>query len=602
MGFTENMAQMIAQAKPSFQVQQGHTQVIPNYGHGGMVDTSSSSKKSLGVNLQGFKDFLFGEEMDPKLAYHNADAMWKTSNVLRERMDPTEFDALTRSPGFQKNLSAAAKTGHHGIVTKVDANGNTYHDTVPGPIDVEQWKAAMAKTMMGQTDGQQTPEQKAMSQRFLGVSPTEADIASGRGGEEARQGLVKTQGEIADVRAQAEAKYPKAKLPEEIEQIKATINLINEQTISQRVDQVYKRKLINISERQAVRSPEDVLKTKMELQKLLLDIQKKEQELKDLPKWQQDRLINSDKDYNTQLKEINKTYGKIGMGKLPETRQFSRIQQIASVVAGHIGDIKQITGSGAMASGDIDYFMSEVDAAMQTPVRTTGWTTKRPDPDQYARRAEMIKTTVGLMKSTGGWSKNQKNKVKQWAANSGIDPGEIDKLLPDATPSTPPAAVPTPIQKPNMGTPGKPMTPDYLLRNPEGRASGGPVSPGQPYVVGEQGPELMVPDQSGTIVPNQGGTPGIDHGELERVSNKMFKETEDKLSNHIMGEITLIDQAIDHHRSSKPGMPLSPDLLERRGELQELLMKQQERYMRLHTKEITTQRMTAPKPKGDGGE
>jgi peptidoglycan hydrolase-like protein with peptidoglycan-binding domain len=35
-----------------------------------------------------------------------------------------------------------------------------------------------------------------------------------------------------------------------------------------------------------------------------------------------------------------------------------------------------------------------------------------------------------------------------------------------------------------------------------GKASGGPVTGGMPYVVGERGPELFVPRQSGTIVPN----------------------------------------------------------------------------------------------------
>ncbi len=35
-----------------------------------------------------------------------------------------------------------------------------------------------------------------------------------------------------------------------------------------------------------------------------------------------------------------------------------------------------------------------------------------------------------------------------------------------------------------------------------GRATGGPVEGGQPYVVGEQGPEIVVPDQSGTVIPN----------------------------------------------------------------------------------------------------
>lgn len=35
-----------------------------------------------------------------------------------------------------------------------------------------------------------------------------------------------------------------------------------------------------------------------------------------------------------------------------------------------------------------------------------------------------------------------------------------------------------------------------------GRAAGGPVSAGSPYIVGERGPELFVPGRSGTIVPN----------------------------------------------------------------------------------------------------
>ena len=36
------------------------------------------------------------------------------------------------------------------------------------------------------------------------------------------------------------------------------------------------------------------------------------------------------------------------------------------------------------------------------------------------------------------------------------------------------------------------------------KAMGGPVMAGQPYLIGERGPELMVPKQSGTIIPNNG--------------------------------------------------------------------------------------------------
>lgn len=44
-----------------------------------------------------------------------------------------------------------------------------------------------------------------------------------------------------------------------------------------------------------------------------------------------------------------------------------------------------------------------------------------------------------------------------------------------------------------------------FLRSLFGRASGGPVSPGQPYMVGERGPEVFVPNGAGNIVPNGGG-------------------------------------------------------------------------------------------------
>jgi len=36
-----------------------------------------------------------------------------------------------------------------------------------------------------------------------------------------------------------------------------------------------------------------------------------------------------------------------------------------------------------------------------------------------------------------------------------------------------------------------------------GRASGGPINAGQPYLVGERGPELVVPNQSGTVLNTQ---------------------------------------------------------------------------------------------------
>lgn len=42
------------------------------------------------------------------------------------------------------------------------------------------------------------------------------------------------------------------------------------------------------------------------------------------------------------------------------------------------------------------------------------------------------------------------------------------------------------------------------------RAGGGPVIRGTPYLVGERGPEMFVPSQSGTIVPNGRGAQQVD--------------------------------------------------------------------------------------------
>jgi hypothetical protein len=48
----------------------------------------------------------------------------------------------------------------------------------------------------------------------------------------------------------------------------------------------------------------------------------------------------------------------------------------------------------------------------------------------------------------------------------------------------------------------------------EKRAMGGPVNAGQPYIVGEKGPEIVVPGQSGTVIPNHriGGSGGAGVG------------------------------------------------------------------------------------------
>lgn len=81
---------------------------------------------------------------------------------------------------------------------------------------------------------------------------------------------------------------------------------------------------------------------------------------------------------------------------------------------------------------------------------------------------------------------------------------------------------------------GLSLIPMNLL--PERRASGGPVSSGEPYLVGEQGPELFLPQASGNILPNNklgGGIvvnqnysieAGADWETLSKVLPPMFEE------------------------------------------------------------------------------
>lgn len=67
-----------------------------------------------------------------------------------------------------------------------------------------------------------------------------------------------------------------------------------------------------------------------------------------------------------------------------------------------------------------------------------------------------------------------------------------------------------------------------LLNTVSARADGGPVEAFRPYLVGERGPELIIPGQSGTVIPNHqlGGAPtniyitAFDGHDVERVLSK----------------------------------------------------------------------------------
>ena len=50
------------------------------------------------------------------------------------------------------------------------------------------------------------------------------------------------------------------------------------------------------------------------------------------------------------------------------------------------------------------------------------------------------------------------------------------------------------------------------------RANGGPVTGGVPYLVGEQGPEIMVPGRNGTIIPNRRMAGGMNYAPVVNIS------------------------------------------------------------------------------------
>jgi lambda family phage tail tape measure protein len=65
--------------------------------------------------------------------------------------------------------------------------------------------------------------------------------------------------------------------------------------------------------------------------------------------------------------------------------------------------------------------------------------------------------------------------------------------------------------------------------NPRARANGGPVDAGMPYMVGERGPEVIVPRSSGTVIPNNqlgsamGGQTNVTNNYINAIDVKSFE-------------------------------------------------------------------------------
>lgn len=61
-----------------------------------------------------------------------------------------------------------------------------------------------------------------------------------------------------------------------------------------------------------------------------------------------------------------------------------------------------------------------------------------------------------------------------------------------------------------------------------GRAAGGPVSEGQPYMVGEMGPEVMVPETDGEIIPNDAMGGNNPEAQLDSIIDQVMMLIEER--------------------------------------------------------------------------
>lgn len=68
-----------------------------------------------------------------------------------------------------------------------------------------------------------------------------------------------------------------------------------------------------------------------------------------------------------------------------------------------------------------------------------------------------------------------------------------------------------------------------------GKASGGPITAGRPYLVGERGPELIVPNTSGSVIPN-GRLRGPDRVSVEVIKGEMFDVVVRRMSTQVANE------------------------------------------------------------------
>lgn len=184
-----------------------------------------------------------------------------------------------------------------------------------------------------------------------------------------------------------------------------------------------------------------------------------------------------------------------------QANAISNISGQAQVNSGQemLNNLNSASGAyGAMRSGD---FQAQQNAAQQAQVQAQLDANARAQNDQRAMQYEQLKFGANAaelnskMQNQGilAGSYNNKESLGQQTAqaNANREGQQVDSIINGISNTAGMAA----------GGGGGGMGSDERMKIGY-RASGGPVLAGKPYVVGERGPELVIPSASGTVVPN----------------------------------------------------------------------------------------------------
>lgn len=138
--------------------------------------------------------------------------------------------------------------------------------------------------------------------------------------------------------------------------------------------------------------------------------------------------------------------------------------------------------------------------ALRPPAPMNGMNIMTPEVARAAKAADAAQNPTPVAPASPGrvTTLNGRPYKSPLAADMGLpQPGQPSSA--PAAPAAPAAPKPSGAFYARNYVPGS-LKPPMLLAG--ARAAGGPVQGGQPYLVGEQGPEIIVPRQSGTVIPN----------------------------------------------------------------------------------------------------